>query len=102
MPTKPIFQIVYIGELRSSFLRPPHYKSMGKKENNFVILTLAQAYLSGIMSYRIVVDHSTKNLHCLPLERSFEVTEVTNRHLSINFDQKELDTWDWCQYVCLG
>ena len=56
-----------------SFLRPPHYKSMGKKIN-FVIFTLAQAYLSGIISYRTVVDNTSKNLNCLPLERSFEVT----------------------------
>ena len=28
--------------------------------------------------------------------------EVTNRHLPITFDQKEIETWDWCQYVRLG
>ena len=56
-----------------SFLRPPYYKSMGKKINS-VIFTLAQAYLSGIISCRAVVDNSSKNLHCLPLETSFEVT----------------------------
>ena len=56
-----------------SFLRPPHYKSMGKKINS-VIFTSAQAYLSGIISYRTVMDNLAKNLHCLPLERSFEVT----------------------------
>ena len=27
---------------------------------------------------------------------------VTNRHLPITFDPKELETWDWCQYVRLG
>ena len=41
---------------------------------NSVIFTLAQAYLSEIISYGTVVDKSSKNLHCLPLERSFEVT----------------------------
>ena len=28
--------------------------------------------------------------------------EVTNSHLRITFDQKEIETWDWCQYVRLG
>ena len=28
--------------------------------------------------------------------------EVTNCHLPITFDQKDIETWDWCQYVCLG
>ena len=71
---------------------------MGKKIN-FVIFTLAQAYLSGIISYRTVVDNSSKKMHYLPLERSFE---VTNRHLPITFDQKEIETLDWCQCVRLS
>ena len=45
------------------------------------------------------MDNSSKKLHYLPLQRSFE---VTNRHLPITFDQKEIETWDWCQYVRLG
>ena len=48
--------------------------AMGKKINS-VIFTLAQAYLSEIISYGTVVDNSSKNLHCLPLKRSFEVTQ---------------------------
>ena len=28
--------------------------------------------------------------------------EVINRYLPITFDQKEIETWDWCQYVRLG
>ena len=40
-----------------SFLRPSHYKSMGKKKINSVIFTLAQAYLSVIISYMTVVDN---------------------------------------------
>ena len=66
---------------------------------NSVIFTLSRAYLSGIM-YRTVVDNS-RNLHCLPLERSFEVTGGHQPSFSNN-DQKELETWDWCQYVRLG
>ena len=68
-----------------------HYKSMGKKINS-VIFTLSQAYLSGIISHRTVVGNSSKHLHCLPLERSFEVTRGQNRHLPITFDQKEIET----------
>ena len=83
-------------------LRPPHYKSMGKK-STLVIFTLAQAFLSGIISYRTVVDNSSKKLHYLPTYKGdLRSPEVTNRHLSITFDQKKIETWDWCQYVCLG
>ena len=74
MPTKRISRIFDIDDIRSGhFCDLPIIKSMGKKINS-VIFTLAQAYLSGIISYRTVVDNSSKNLHCLPLERSFEVT----------------------------
>ena len=58
-----------------SFLRPPHYLPISQWQKiNSVIFTLSQAYLSEIISYRTVVDNSSKNLHCLPLEKSFEVT----------------------------
>ena len=69
-----------------SFLRPPHYKSIGKKINSD-IFTL-QAYLSGIMPYRTVVDNSSKKLHCLPLERSFEVTRGYQPSFANNFWSK--------------
>ena len=69
-----------------SFLRPPHYVK-GQKLNS-VIFTLAQAYLSGIISYRTVVDNSSKNLHCLPLERSFEVTRGHQPSFANNFWSK--------------
>ena len=69
-----------------SFLRPPHYKSMGKKSTPF----LAQAYLSGITSYRIVIDISRKTLHCLPLERSFEVTRGHQQLFANNFWSKRV------------
>ena len=69
-----------------SFLRPPHYVN-GQKINS-VIFTLAQAYLNGIISYRTVVDNSRKNLHCLPLERSFEVTRGHQPSFANNFWSK--------------
>ena len=73
---------------------------MGKKST--VIFTLAQAYLSGIISYRTVTDNLAKKLHYLPLKGHLRSPEITNRHLPITFDQKEIETWDWCQYVRLG
>ena len=69
-----------------SFLRPPHYKSMGKKST--LIFTLAQAFLSGIISYRTVVDNSSKKLHYLPLQRSFEFTRGHQPSFANNFWSK--------------
>ena len=62
-----------IGDLRSGHFCDLPIISQWTKINS-VIFTLAQAYLSGIISYRKFVDNSCNNLHCLPLERSFEVT----------------------------
>ena len=74
MRTKRISRIFDIGDLRSGhFCDLPIIIVNGQKINS-VIFTLAQAYLSGIISYRTVIDNLAKNLHCLPLERSFEVT----------------------------
>ena len=60
---------------------------MGKKINS-VLFTLVQAYLSEIISYRAVVDKSSKNLHWLPLERSFEVTWGRQLPFTNNFWSK--------------
>ena len=62
----------------------------GQKINS-VIFTLAQAYLSGIISYRAVGDNSSKNLHCLPLERSFEVTRGHQPSFANKFYPKEIE-----------
>ena len=101
MPTKRISDFWYRWPQVKSFLRPPHYKSMIKKINS-VTFTLAQAYFSGIASYRRVVDNSSTNLHCLLLERSFEVNRGDQLWFANNFWSKRVDTWDWCQYVRLG
>ena len=58
------------------------------QKTNFVIFTLAQAYLSGIISYRTVVDNSSKKLHYLPLQRSFEVTRGHQPSFANNFWSK--------------
>ena len=100
-------QNVYLGFLISvtsgsgHFLRPPAIISQWAKINS-VIFTLAQAFLSGIISYRTVVDNSRKNCITYPSKGHLRSPEVTNRHLPITFDQKEIETWDWCQYVRLG
>ena len=69
-----------------SFLRPPHYVN-GQKINS-VIFTLAQAFLSGTISYRTVVDTLSKKLLYLPLQRSFEVTRGHQPSFANNFWSK--------------
>ena len=73
VPTKLISRIFYIGDLRSGHFCDLPIISQWAKINS-VIFTLAQTYLIGIISYRTVVDNASENCHCLPLERSFEVT----------------------------
>ena len=63
----------YIGDLRSGHFCDLPIISQWAKINS-VIFAVAQALLSGIISYRTVVDNSSKKLHYLPLQRSFEVT----------------------------
>ena len=85
-----------------SFLRPPHYKSMGKKSTPLYLLCRKHIW---VQSYRIgqFVDNSRKNLHCLPLERSFEVTRDQKPSFANNFlSKREIETWNWWQYVRLG
>ena len=83
------------------FATSPLYVN-GQKINS-VIFTLAQPYLSEIISYRTFVDNSCKNLHCLRLERTFEVTRGHQPSFANNFWSKgDRDVWDWCQYVRLG
>ena len=55
---------------------------------NSVIFTLAQAFLSGTMEYRTFVDNSSKKLHFLPLQRSFEVTRGHQPSFANNFWSK--------------
>ena len=62
-------------------------KINGQKINS-VTFTLAQAFLSGIISYRTVVDNSRKKLHYLPLQRSFEVTRGHQPSFANNFWSK--------------
>ena len=85
-----------------SFLRPPQFPIISQwVKINSVTFTFAQAYLSGIISYRTVVDNKSKNLHCLPLERSFEVTRGHQPSFAKTFWSKR-DRGDWGQYVRPG
>ena len=72
MPTKRISWIFDIGDLRSGhFCDLPIISQWAKTST--LLYFLAQAFLSGIILYRTVVDNSSKKLHYLPLQRSFEV-----------------------------
>ena len=84
-----------------SFLRPPHYKSMGKKSTPLYLLWCKHIWVE---SYRIGQLWTIRVKICIayPSKGHLRSPEVTNRHLSITFDQKEIETWDWCQYVRLG
>ena len=88
MPTKRISRIFYIGDLRSG-----HFCDLPVNEQkiNSVIFTLAQAYLSGIISYRTVVGNSNKICIAYPSKGHLRSPEVTNSHLPITFDQKEVE-----------
>ena len=85
-------QNVYLGFLISVtsgqviFATSP-LKVNGQKINS-VIFTLAQAFLSGTISYRTVVDTSSKKLYYLPLQRSFEVTRGHQPSFANNFWSK--------------
>ena len=82
-------------------LRPPHYKSMGKKSTPLYLLFRKPIWVE---SYRIGQLWTIRVKICIayPSKGHLRSPEVTNSHLPITFDQKEIETWDWCQYVCLG
>ena len=84
-----------------SFLRPSHYKSMGKKSTPLYLLWRKPIWVE---SYRIWQFRTIRVKICIayPSKGHLRSHEVTNRHLPITFDQKEIETWDWCQYVRLG
>ena len=73
----------------SSFLRPPHYKSMGKK---LTPLYLLWRKLIWVESHRVgqLLTIQVKKLHCLSLERSFEVTRGHQPSFANNFWSKRV------------
>ena len=102
VPTKRISRILlYRWPQVRSFLRPPHYKSMGKKSTPLYLLWCK---LIWVESYRIGQLWTIRAKICIayPSKGHLRSPEVINRHLPITFDQKEIETWNWCQYVRLG
>ena len=83
-----------------SFLRPPHYKSMGKNQLCYILWRKP----IWVESYRIGQLWTTwlKNCIAYPSKGHLRSPDVTNRNLPITFDQKEIETWNWCQYVRIG
>ena len=76
-------------------------KSMGKKSTLLYLLWRKRFWVE---SYRIGQLWTIRVKNCItyPSKGQLRSPEVTNRHLPITFDQKEIETWDWCQYVRLG
>ena len=74
---------------------------MGKK-STLLYLLWRKHFL--VESYRIGQLWTIRVKNCItyPSKGHLRSPEVTNRHLPITFDEKEIETWDWCQYVRLG
>ena len=68
-----------------SFLRPPHYKSMGKKSTPLYLLWRKHIWVE---SYRIgqLLTIRVKTCIAYPSKGHLRSPEVTNRHLPITFD----------------
>ena len=74
---------------------------MGKKSTPLYLLWCKPIWVE---SYRIGQLRTIRVNICIayPSKGHLRPPEVTNRHLPITFDQKEIETWDLCQYVLLG
>ena len=76
-------------------------KSMGKKATPLYLLCRKPSWVE---SYRIGQLWTIRVKICITYHSKGHLRspEVTNRHFPITFDQKEIETWNWCQYVRLG
>ena len=74
---------------------------MGKKSTPLYLLWRNPIWVE---SYRMGQLRTIRVKICIayPSKGHLRSTEVTNRYLPITFDQKEIETWDVCQYVRLG
>ena len=74
---------------------------MGKKSTPLYLLWRKPIWVE---SYRIGRLRTIRVKICIayPSKGHLRSPKVTKRHLPITFDQKEIETWDWCQYVRLG
>ena len=113
VPTKRISRIFDIGDLRSGhFCDLPIISQWAKNQLCFSPIDLyfiGAIYLLWrkrfwVESYRIGQLWTIRVKNCItyPSKGHLRSPEVTNRHLPMTFDQKEIETWDWCQYVRLG
>ena len=77
-------------------------KLMGKKSTPLYLLWRKPIWVEE--SYRIGQLWTIRAKICIayPSKGHLRSPEVTNRYLPITFDKKELETWDWCQYVRPG
>ena len=101
VPTKRISRIFDIGDLRSGHFCDLPIMSMGKKSTPLYLLWRKPIWME---SYRIGHLRTIRVKICIayPSKGHLRSPEVTNRHLPITFDRKEIETWDWCHYVRLG
>ena len=84
MPTKRISWIFNIGDLRSGhFCDLPIISQWAKNQLRYIYF--GASVFEWNLSYRTVVDNSSKKLHNLPLQRSFEVTRGHQPSFANNF-----------------
>ena len=102
VPTKhKTSRIFDIGDLRSCHFCDLPITSQWEKSTPLYLLWRKHIWVE---SYRIEQLWTIRVKICIayPSKGHLRSPEVTNRYLPITFDQKEIETWDWCQYVRLG
>ena len=101
VPTKRISWIFYIGDLRSGHFCDLPIISRWAKKLTLLYLLWRKRFWVEPWSIGHLWTIRVKNCISYPSKGHLRSPEVTNRHLPITFDQKEIETWDWCQYVRL-
>ena len=101
VPTKRISRIFDIGDLRSGhFCDLPIISQWAKNQLRYIY------FGASVFEWKHRIGHlwtlRVKKCITYPSKGHLRSPEVTNRHLPITFDQKEIETWDWCQYVRRG
>ena len=102
VPTKRISRIFDIGDLRSGHFCDLPIISQWEKKSTPLYLHWPKHIR--VELYRIGEVWTIRVKICIayPSKGHLRSPDVTNRHLPITFDQKEIEPWDWCQYVRLG
>ena len=68
---------------------------------NSLFSALAGVYLNGIASCREFIDTSSNFFFADTFKGHLGSSEVTNFFLPITWDQKGIETWNWCHCVPL-